>query len=106
MFSFKHLKYITYSHHIRPFDNQIEIKATPSGGVVNGSRKTKKPSAADHTLKGAPPKIPYEPTIKDKMCFKAITFMKVGIVFFFYIDDDSIFLKINPIHLGIPAVFI
>lgn len=24
----------------------------------------------------APPKIPYEPTIKEKMCFKAVTFMK------------------------------
>lgn len=66
--------------HDRQFVHQIEIKATPSGGVVNGSRKTKKTTIADHSLKSAtvPPKIAYEPTIKDKMCCKAITFMKVG----------------------------
>lgn len=59
--------------------HQIEIKATPSGGLINGARKIKKVTPLDHsTYKGitAPPKIPYEPTIKDKMCFKAVTFMK------------------------------
>lgn len=47
---------------------------------VNGNRKGKRLSQIDfNAYKGVsmPPRIPYEPTTKDKMCFKAITFMKV-----------------------------
>lgn len=61
---------------------QIQIKAMPANGV-NGNRKGKRLSQVDNlnVCKGdmIPPRIPYEPTNKDKMCFKAITFMKVCI---------------------------
>lgn len=62
----------------RKFAFQIEIKATPSGGVVFGGRKIKRTSQIEHCYKGMPlpPKVPYELTTRDKMCFKAITFMK------------------------------
>lgn len=59
---------------------QIQIKAMPTVNGVNGNRKGKRLSQVDlNVYKGVamPPRIPYEPTNKDKMCFKAITFMKV-----------------------------
>lgn len=68
--------------------NQIQIKAMPTVNGVNGNRKGKRLSQVDlNTYKGVsmPPRIPYEPTIKDKMCFKAITFMKVKKLLFFYL---------------------
>lgn len=59
---------------------QIQLKAIPSVNGLNGNRKGKRLSQIDlNAYKGVvmPPRIPYEPTNKDKMCFKAITFMKV-----------------------------
>lgn len=59
---------------------QIQIKATPSVSGTNANRKSKRLSNYDNsTFKGMtmPPRVPFEPTNKDKMCFKAITFMKV-----------------------------
>lgn len=52
----------------------------PAGAVVNNGRKMRRISCSDSTALGGvtpPPRINYEPTIKEKMCFKAITFMKV-----------------------------
>lgn len=49
----------------------------PAVNGLNGNRKGKRLSQIDMKLN--PPRIPYEPTNKDKMCFKAITFMKVSI---------------------------
>lgn len=60
---------------------KIQIKASPSVNGLNGNRKGKRLSQADaFVCKGMamPPRIPYEATVKDKMCFKAITFMKVN----------------------------
>lgn len=72
-------------------DLKIEIKAMPSGGLINsaGGRKAAATTTAAATTKklspqidnsyksfALPPKIPYEATVKDKMCFKAVTFMK------------------------------
>lgn len=56
---------------------------------LNGNRRGKRLSQIDVSAdKGIniPPRIPYEPSNKDKMCFKAITFMKV---------IDFLFLLIN-----------
>lgn len=51
-----------------------------------------------------PPKIPYEATAKDKMCFKAVTFMKV---FFLCINlSKNIVIIKYPIHLGLSTIFI
>lgn len=59
---------------------KVEIKVSPSGGSVNGGKKGRStPEEFSNTLYGGipnPPRISYEPTIRDKMCFKAITFMK------------------------------
>lgn len=60
---------------------KIQIKASPTVNGPNGNRKGKRLSQADLiAYKGMPmpPRIPYEPTIKDKISFKAITFMKVS----------------------------
>lgn len=59
---------------------KIQIKTSPTVTGPNGNRKGKRSSQADlSAYKGVPipPRIPYEPTVRDKMCFKAITFMKV-----------------------------
>lgn len=61
--------------------HQIQIKAVPSLNGGCGNRNMKRLSSTDsYYLKGIrpPPRIPFEPTKKDKMCFKAITFMKVN----------------------------
>lgn len=53
----------------------------PSVNGLNGNRKGKRSSQVDlNAYKGVamPPRVPFEPTNKDKMCFKAITFMKVS----------------------------
>lgn len=58
---------------------QVEIKAIPTGSAGNGNIKMRRASYSDHVSLGgvaAPPRTSYEPTFKDKMCFKAITFMK------------------------------
>lgn len=55
-------------------DIKVEMNASPSDNSVNGNRKSKRLSVLEHG--GSIPKVPYEPTIKDKMCYKAITFMK------------------------------
>ncbi|XP_055913946.1 E3 ubiquitin-protein ligase highwire isoform X3 [Eupeodes corollae] len=59
---------------------KVEIKAIPSGsGTTNGNIKMRRVSCTDTTSFGGmqpPPRLNYEPTIKEKMCFKAITFMK------------------------------
>lgn len=60
---------------------KIEIRATPAGvATVGGKPNTASAATAKaHAFaqnQPLPPKLPYEPTIKDKMSFKAITFMK------------------------------
>lgn len=55
-------------------DVKVEMKACPSDNPVNGNRKSKRLSVMDPVE--SIPKLPYEPTIKDKVCYKAITFMK------------------------------
>ncbi|XP_067640218.1 E3 ubiquitin-protein ligase highwire isoform X3 [Eurosta solidaginis] len=58
---------------------KVEIKAIPTGASGNGNIKMRRGSCNDNTSYGGvppPPRVNYEPTIKDKMCFKAITFMK------------------------------
>lgn len=55
-------------------DIKVEMNASPSETTTNGNRKSKRLSVVEST--GSVPKIPYEPTVKDKMCYKAITFMK------------------------------
>lgn len=80
--------------------NQIQIKAMPTVNGVNGNRKGKRLSQVDlNTYKGVsmPPRIPYEPTIKDKMCFKAITFMKVKKHFFFIYNEFFLFCTTFPV---------
>lgn len=60
-------------------DLKIEIKAVPAGAIINGARKTRPTQPAEPCSLGGvplPPKVSYESTIKEKMCFKAITFMK------------------------------
>lgn len=56
----------------------MEIKAIPTGSVGNGNVKVRRASQSDTYFGGVapPPRQNYEPTIKEKMCFKAITFMK------------------------------
>lgn len=54
----------------------------PTVNGLNGNRKGKRLSQIDmNAYKGVPmpSRIPYEPINKDKMCFKAITFMKVSV---------------------------
>lgn len=55
-------------------DIKVEMKASPSDNTANGNRKSTRLSVMD--TGGQMPKLPYEPTLKDKMCYKAITFMK------------------------------
>ncbi|XP_054087808.1 E3 ubiquitin-protein ligase highwire isoform X1 [Zeugodacus cucurbitae] len=58
---------------------KVEIKAIPTGASGNGNIKMRRGSYTDNTSYGGvppPPRLNYEPTIKEKMCFKAITFMK------------------------------
>lgn len=55
-------------------DIKVEMNASPSDTTTNGNRKSKRLSVIEGT--GPVPKIPYEATVKDKMCYKAITFMK------------------------------
>ncbi|XP_037938854.1 E3 ubiquitin-protein ligase highwire [Teleopsis dalmanni] len=58
---------------------KVEIKAIPTGSIGNGNIKMRRASCTDNTSFGGlapPPRFNYEPTIKEKMCFKAITFMK------------------------------
>lgn len=58
---------------------KVEMYASPSdNGVGNGSRKSKRFSSMEHLQNNLVevPKVPYEPTVKDKVCYKAITFMK------------------------------
>lgn len=60
-------------------DLKIEIKAVPAGAVINGARKARQTQPTEPCSLGGvplPPKVSYESTVKDKMCFKAITFMK------------------------------
>lgn len=56
----------------------MEIKAIPTGSSGNGNIKVRRASQSDTYYGGIapPPRQNYEPTIKEKMCFKAITFMK------------------------------
>ncbi|XP_011290756.1 E3 ubiquitin-protein ligase highwire [Musca domestica] len=57
---------------------KVEIKAIPTGSMGNGNVKLRRASQSDTYFGGVapPPRQNYEPTIKEKMCFKAITFMK------------------------------
>ncbi|CAB0002419.1 unnamed protein product, partial [Nesidiocoris tenuis] len=59
---------------------QIEVKAVPIDKKDLGDRKMRRVSQPDElTFGGNPPpclEIPYEVTIKDKMCYCAITIMK------------------------------
>ncbi|XP_030378381.1 E3 ubiquitin-protein ligase highwire [Scaptodrosophila lebanonensis] len=63
---------------------KVEIKAIPTGPSGNGNMKMRRVSCADGVSAGGhlgggvvpPPRLNYEPTTKEKMCFKAITFMK------------------------------
>ncbi|GBP05741.1 hypothetical protein EVAR_73234_1 [Eumeta japonica] len=56
----------------------VEIKAIPTGSSGNGNIKIRRASQTETYYGGIapPPRQNYEPTIKEKMCFKAITFMK------------------------------
>lgn len=96
--------YKTYKHS----NLQIEIKATPSGGIINSGRKSKKvTSHIDNSYKSfaLPPKIPYEPTIKDKMCFKAVTFMKVLFINIDYLQMYVMHYVMLFLFIGISTVF-
>ncbi|XP_023291814.2 E3 ubiquitin-protein ligase highwire [Lucilia cuprina] len=57
---------------------KVEIKAIPTGSSGNGNIKVRRASQTETYYGGIapPPRQNYEPTIKEKMCFKAITFMK------------------------------
>lgn len=55
-------------------DIKVEMKANPCDNSVNGNRKSTRLSVVDPN--GTVPKVPYEPTLKDKVCYKAISFMK------------------------------
>ncbi|TMW39585.1 hypothetical protein DOY81_015335, partial [Sarcophaga bullata] len=57
---------------------KVEIKAIPTGSSGNGNIKMRRASQTETYYGGVapPPRQNYEPTIKEKMCFKAITFMK------------------------------
>ncbi|KAL9885814.1 MYC binding protein highwire isoform 2-T2 [Glossina fuscipes fuscipes] len=57
---------------------KVEIKAIPTGATGNGNIKLRRASQTDNYFGGIapPPRLNYEPTVKEKMCFKAITFMK------------------------------
>lgn len=59
-------------------DVKVEMKASPSDNSANGNRKSTRLSVLDTTTAATSqiPKLPYEPTLKDKVCYKAITFMK------------------------------
>lgn len=58
-------------------DIKVEMNASPSDNSGNGNRKSRRFSMIDQGSNGsAIPKVPYEATVKDKMCYKAITFMK------------------------------
>lgn len=56
-------------------DIKVEINVTPAETTMNGNRKSKRVSflMADQ---GILPKVQYESTVKEKMNYKAITFMK------------------------------
>lgn len=55
-------------------DIKVEMRASPSENSANGNRKSTRLSVMEPT--GVIPKLPYEATMKDKVCYKAITFMK------------------------------
>uniref|UniRef100_A0A1B0CBG1 RCR-type E3 ubiquitin transferase n=2 Tax=Lutzomyia longipalpis TaxID=7200 RepID=A0A1B0CBG1_LUTLO len=57
-------------------DLRVEITAIPVEATGHGSRKMRRMSFLTSNDLAPPPKIPYEPTMKDRMCYKAITFMK------------------------------